>query len=535
MNRPPAHRSARLVRASLIVMTAFVGSKVVGLLRDRAIAYRFGASAELDAYLAAFRVPDLLFTLIAGGALISAFLPVFAGALAREDEDEAWTVASGVTNIVFVATAVLAALSAWAAPWLVGAVVAPSFSPEMRALTVDLMRVILLSTLVFAVSGIQMGILNAFQHFVLPAVAPIVYNLGILAGALWLAPRFGIHGLAYGVVAGALLHLVVKLPGLARYGFRYIPTLGLGHPEVRHVLRLMLPRVLALGTVQAVFVVNTRLASGLPGGSLAALNYAWVISQMPQTILGTAVATAAFPTLAELAALGRHRELRGTVAGALGVMIALSVPAAVGLALLGAPVIAVLLQTGRFDQAAADATLLALQLFALGLVGHVTLEIVARVFYAQKDTWTPLWMAVLALVVNVALAYALVGSLAQGGLALANSVAVTMEVLLGLWLLGRRLGGIDGRALAATTARAGVAAAAMAGAILGTLALVGRLAGAGGTTLAGGPFVDGLIRVAAGGAVGLAVYAGVALVVGLEEVRAVMRMVRGRVGGRGRV
>lgn len=523
---PRRPRSVHLIRSSVVVMAAFVVSKIVGLLRDRAIAHQFGATPELDAYVAAFKIPDLLFTLIAGGALISAFLPVFADALAHDEDDEAWTIASGVTSLIFTTTAVFAALAALAAPWLVAHVVAPGFPPAEQALTASLMRIILFSTLIFAVSGIQMGILNAFQHFLLPALAPIAYNLGILFGAIWLVPRFGIYGLAYGVVIGATLHLVIKIPGLIRYGFRYIPTFGLSHPGVHMVLWLMWPRMLALGTVQAVFIVNTRLASSLAGGSLSALNYAWLIAQMPQTILGTAVATVAFPTLAALAARGERDAMRSTAVTALRVMIVLSVPAAVGLALLGAPVIEMLLETGRFDQSAADATLLALQMFALGLVGQVTLEIVARLFYAQKNTLTPLYLATLAMVVNIALAYLLVIPMAQAGLALANSVAVTLEVLIGLWLLRRQLGGIGERELAGTLGRSGLAAAAMGVAIYVTLLLLPESIGGG----IGGSFVQGLIRAGIGGLVGGAVYLAAGLALGIDELRLGLGMVTRRLG-----
>ncbi len=522
---PPAprdRRAARVLRASLIVSGAFVLSKAVGLLRDRAIAHAFGASPELDAYVAAFRIPDLLFTLIAGGALISAFLPVFAEALARGDPDDAWTVASGVTNLVLAATAVAAGIAALAAPWLTAHVVAPGFAPDQQALTVDLMRIILVSTLVFALSGIQMGILNAFQHFWLPALAPIVYNVGILAGAVWLAPRFGIRGLAYGVVLGAVAHLVVKVPGLVRHGFRYRPTFARSHPAVRQVLQLMAPRIAALATVQAVFIVNTRLASSLPSGSLAALNFAWLISQMPQTILGTAVGTAAFPTLAELAARGDRDGLRATASGAVRAMIALSLPAAVAMAVLARPIVAVLLQTGRFDADAARATTLALQMFAAGLVGHVVLEIVARVFYARKDTLTPLYMAAGAMGLNIVLAYALVGPLAQGGLALANSVAVTVEVGLGLWLLRGPLAGVDGRRIGGTLARAAGAAAAMAFAMVATLEGLPSPAIA---RLGGGPLVDGLARAALAGLAGGAAYVLAAVPLGLVDTGMLRRWV----------
>lgn len=517
MTALPAERRVHLARSSMLVMGAFLVAKVIGLLRERAIAYQFGASLELDAYVAAFRIPDLLFTLIAGGAIISAFLPVFSAALTRGDREAAWVIAGGITNLAFLATLLLALLAALAAPWLVTTVLVPDFSPAQQALTASLMRIILLSTLIFSISGLQMGILNAFQHFLLPALAPIVYNLGIVFGALFLAPWWGIYGLAVGVLLGAVLHLVIKIPGLIRYGYRYVPTLGLADPGVQRVLWLVWPRMLALGTVQIVFIVNVRLASSLAGGSLSTLNYAWVIAQMPQTILGTAVATVAFPTLAELAARGQRDALRGTAVGALTILIALTVPAAVGLWVLAGPVINLLLVTGAFDEAAASATLLTLRMFALGLLGHVALEIVARLFYAQQDTLTPLGVAAAAMVVNVVLAVVLVVSLAQAGLALANSIAVSAEVLLGLWLLGRRLDGIGGRQLTVTLFRTGLAGLAMAIAMSVTAALLPGLTAA-------SPFWSGLVTVAVGGSVGLAVYLVAATALGVTELRDLARL-----------
>lgn len=530
-----AARRAHMARSSILVMGLFLASKVIGLLRERAIAHAFGAGGEIDAYVAAFRVPDLLFTLIAGGALISAFLPVFSEELAEDAPDSAWLLASRVTNLALLTTAVLGGLAAIAAPWLVAEVIAPAFSPAAQAITVDLMRILLVSTVIFAISGVQMGILNAFQHFLSPALAPIVYNLGILAGALVLAPRFGIRGLAWGAVIGALGHLGVKLPSLMRHGYRWLPGLGLGDPALHQVLRLMGPRVLSLATVQGVNILNTNLASALPAGSLAAFNYAWVLAQMPQTLLGTAIATVAFPTLAELAARKDREGLRETASGALAIMLSLSLPAAAALVLLGGPAISLLLQTGRFDQTAADATLLALRMFALGLVGHVAFELVARLFYAQKDTITVLYLASVALLVNLGLALALVGPLAQGGLALANSVAVSVEVLLGLWILQRRLGGLGLRRLGATLLRASLATVVMAIAIHFALIAAGSVLAGLGIATEGGLWI-GLLETLVGGLAGAMAFAVAAWRLRLEPalwtLAALSRAWRRRQGGR---
>lgn len=523
----------RIARASALIGVLFLAAKVVGLLRERAISHAFGLSAEYEAYVAAFRVPDLLFTLFAGGALVSAFLPVFSQALTDEDRDGAWRLASGVTNLVAVATA-LAAAGAFALAVPLTRWITPDVPLAQQLLTAHLMRIILASTLVFAVSGLQFGILNAFQHFLTPALATVAYNLGIIAGAVWLAPHFAvpIEGLAWGVVVGALGHLLIKVPALVQRGFRWHATFGLHDPRVRRVLSLLWPRMLSLGAVQAVFIANTRLASGAGVGALASLNYAWVISQMPQSILGTAVGTAAFPTLAELAARGRRAELRRTAADALAAMTILAVPAAVGLATLAGPAVQVLLQTGRFDADAAALTAAALRMFALGLVGHVTLEVAARLFYAQQDTRTPLYIAVGTMVANIALA-ALFTALATargwglaatvGGIALANSIAVSGEVAVALWLVRRRLDGIEGRRLGSILGRTMAAGAGMAAVIL----TVARALPAG---LAlgplDGPLGDGLLRLAIAGTAGGAVYVGLALAFGVVPRSAVAGVLR---------
>ena len=519
--RADAGAGRRIARASTLIEALFLAAKLVGLWRERVIGARFGISADYDAYVAAFRVPDLLFTLFAGGALVSAFLPVFAAALADDDRDGAWRLANGVTNLVVAATAVAAA-AAFVAAEPLARLLTPDVPAAQQLLTARLMRIVLASTLIFAVSGLQFGILNAFQHFLTPALATVVYNLGIIGGAVWLSPRLGIDGLAWGVVAGAALHLAVKLPPLWRRGWRWRPVLALGDARVRRVAALLWPRMLSLGAVQAVFVANTRLASAAGEGALSALNYGWIISQMPQSILGTAVGTAAFPTLAELAARGRRAELRRTAADTLAAMTAATVPAAVALTMLAGPTVQVLLQTGRFDAEAAALTAAALRMFALGLLGHVTLEVSARLYYAQQDTRTPLVIALGTMAVNIALAVGLTAAAAAAGLgrdaavagiALANSVAVSGEVVVALWWMRRRLGGIEGRQLATALARAAAAGAAMAAAMAAAGAALPATPID--VPVLRGPLGDGLVRLAVPGVAGALSYGAAALALGI--------------------
>src|SRR3989304_233049 len=271
-------------------MAGFVAANLVGLLRQIIINRTFGTSAELDAYFAAFRVPDLLFTVIAGGALGSAFIPMFTGFL-DESRERAWRLASAVVNNLLIALCVIAGLAALAAPVLVRTVLAPGFSPEYQLLTANLMRVMLISTVIFGVSGLLMGIHNAHHHFLSPAVAPIAYNVGIIGGAM----AGSVQGLAWGVVAGAALHLIIQLPALIKHKPIYTLTPDLKDAAVRQVGKLMLPRMFGLAVWQFNFWINTLIASTLPSGSLSALTIAFQIFTFPQAVIAQAIATAVFP------------------------------------------------------------------------------------------------------------------------------------------------------------------------------------------------------------------------------------------------
>ncbi len=454
-------RRMQLARAATIVMVAFIVSRALGLAREMIIGNQFGTSRELDAYLAAFRIPDLIFQVIAGGALGSAFIPTFTSYLAHGDEKQAWRLASSVLDIVAVVLTSCAILAAIFAPQLVAHVVVPGFTPEEQVLTVQLMRLMLISPIIFGISGIVMGILNSFQHFLLPALAPAIYNLSIIAGAMFLAPMMGIHGLAVGVVAGSVLHLLIQLPELLRKGLVYRPIIDITHPGVREVGRLMLPRMLGLATVQINFLVNTFLASGLTEGSLAALNYGWMLMLLPQGIFALAIATAAFPTLSELAAREEFGELRFTLSEALRLILYLTIPASVGLIVLREPLIQLLLQRGRFDPSSTQAVAWALQFYALGLFAHSALEIVTRAFYSLHDTRTPVLIGAGAMILNIILSLLLIRPLLHGGLALANSVATIIETSVLLVIIRGRLGGVDGQRLLRSVAKTSLAAFVM--------------------------------------------------------------------------
>ncbi len=509
----------RLARAATIVMLFFLASRILGLVRDIVISHQFGTSRALDAYFAAFNVPDFIFNVIAGGALGSAFIPTFAAALAVGDARRAWRLASAVINLVLILMTAIAAILAIFATPIVAATVARGFEPADQALTATLMRWMLITPIVFGVSGIVMGILNAHQHFVLPALAPALYNLAIIAGALFLAPTMGVYGLAASVVVGAFLHLAVQVPWLVRQlrtaGCEFqifnprsaIENLQL--PDVREVGRLMLPRTFGIAAVQINFLVNTILASALSAGRIAALSYAWRLMLLPVGIVGQSLATAIFPTFSEQNARNELDDFRSTFSTAFRVTLYLTIPATVGLFVLGGPLVALVFQRGEFDAQSTAETAWALQFYSVALFAHSGLEIVTRAFYAMHDTKTPVIVGVGAMALNIGLSVALIAPLAHGGLALANSIATILEMLLLLALLRGRMRGIDERRIALSIARVGVGALVM-GAALVAFANVFAARGA-------------VFVAVAGAMLGAAVYLGVTVALRSEEIVFVLR------------
>ncbi len=442
--------ASRIVRAAGIVMVATVIARLLGLGRQMIIGRLFGTTLAMDAFVAANRVPETLYLVVAGGALASAFIPVFTGLLTRGDRPGAWRLASQVGNLISLVVSLLSLLTVLLARPIVFHLLVPKMSFQGQLLTVELLQIMLISTVIFSVSGLLMGVLNAQQHFLLPALAPVLYNLGIIAGAVFLTPAMGIHGVAIGVVIGAALHLLVQLPGLRGQSARYTGGLGLDNPAVRQVARLMAPRVLGLAVTQVNFWVNTNLASAFGEGAVSALEYAMRVMMLPLGVVAQAVGIAAFPTFAELVAQGELETVRRTLASTLRGVLFLALPATVGLLVLRVPIIRLLFQRGEFTAESTTRVAWALAFFAVGLVGHAGLEIVVRAYYALHDTTTPVTVGSAAMALNVVLSIALsrafdtAGWMPHGGLALANSLATLIEVVALLWWLRGRLGGVEG-------------------------------------------------------------------------------------------
>ena len=459
----------QIARAAGTVMFAFAFGQVVGLIRRILVAQAFGAGAELDAFVAANRVSETLFNLVAGGALGSAFIPTFTGLLAKDDKKSAWRLASAVANWVALVLSLLAALAAVFAPQIVRHALAPGFSanPAQFALTVTLLRIQLFSAILFGLSGLVMGILNSHQVFLIPALTPSMYQIGMIFGVVALVPSMGIYGLAWGVVIGAFFHLVLQLPILFKQHGNYAFTLGIGDANVGEVIRLMGPRLLGVAVVQLNFWVNTWLASSMDDGSVAGIEYAFALMLMAQVAIAQSIATAAMPTFSAQYALGKLDEVRHSLAATIRGVLLLSVPAAVGLILLRVPLITLLYQRGEWTERSTQLVAWALLWYAVGLVGHSVMEILARAFYSLHDTKTPVIVGIIAMSLNVVFSIAFaalfrrIGWMPHGGLALANSLATALEMVGLLVLMRKRLGGIEGGNILRGLGKVAVAATGM--------------------------------------------------------------------------
>lgn len=456
-------------------MLAMIFGQLAGLARGMVVTNVFGASLELDSFYAANRVSETLFLLVAGGALGSAFIPTFTGLLARDQRDSAWRLASALANAVTLTLSLLALLLAFFAPQVVHYALAPGFSadPALFDLTVSLLRIQLISAVLFGIGGLIVGILNAHQVFLIPALTPAMYQLGIIFGAVFLAPSMRIYGLAWGVVIGAVLYLVIQLPSLAKLVARHpLPTfrfsLGLHDGNVRTVLLLMLPRLLGVAVVQLNFWVNTNLASRMEEGSVASLTLGFSLMLMAQAAIAQSVAIAAMPTFSAQHALGKVDEMRSSLAASLRGILMLALPASIGLMVLRDPLIAALYQRGEFDERDVQLVAWALLWYAAGLVGHSIMEVLTRAFYAQQDTKTPVLIGTVAMGLNVLFSilfsrwFAQIGWYPLGGLALANSLATALESTALFLFMRRRLNGIEGGSIADGAWRVGLAGLGMA-------------------------------------------------------------------------
>jgi putative peptidoglycan lipid II flippase len=449
-----------LARSAIIVGLAFVLSRILGLVREVVLANQFGTTSTMDAYVSAFRIPDLLFLVVIAGSFGAAFIPVFGEYLAKGDEERAWRLASAVltwAGIVVVALSLI--IFVFARPMM--RIVAPGFDDETTTLAVDLMRILLLSP-IFLGTGIAFkGILEAQHQFTWPAFAPLVYNIAIIAGAVWFAPEYGIEAVAWAVIIGAIGHMLIQLPSVLRSGLVFRPTLNRQVEGLAEVGRLLGPRIIGLAAFQVNFIAINAFASTLSSERVSALNYSWQLLMLPHGVLALSISTVIFPTLAELYSMGDDAGFRATLDRTLRPLLFLSIPAGAGLFLIREPIVRLIYQSGSFDATSTDLVAAPLAWFAIGLVGYALTEILTRVFYATRDTRTPVITGVLTVIANLLLCALLIGSLGHSGLALALSVTTGAEAII-LWLfLRQRAGGVVGPDFLPWLARVALATSGM--------------------------------------------------------------------------
>lgn len=497
-----------IARSTLIISVGWGVSIVIGLLRQSIIARQFGTSAFLDAFTAGNVIPELIYTILSGGALGFAFIPVYKERL--EKAGGASQLFSKVVNWIFLITLFFSAVAYLFAPFLVTSTwgVGALYPAEVQLLTIQLMRILLLSTIIFSISSILTSTLYAHEHFIIPALLPSLYSAGIIIGALVLAPRFGIFGIAWGAVLGSLFHLLIQIPGVMHYKVKWQFSLAFD-PYLRKVAILMLPRIIDLMMARAsINWLNATLSSRLGEGRLAALDFAFRLMNMPWTLIGTAIGIAVFPTMAALAAQKDVDAQRRAFSGSLRAILTLAIPAAAVLILFGEPIIRILFERGEFTAESTQLVYYALRFYSLALISQSMLEVVVRAFAAQQDTYTPLYISIFTTLVNIGLAIWLARPLDQGGIshggpALANGLAVLLEASIGMAILSIRWKGADLRHILLDLGKALLATGAMALVVFGLEKVL--------------PTSD-LIQLVVGGGIGLLIYLVLVYFLGIKEV-----------------
>lgn len=556
-------QKARIGRATMILSGAFIASRILGLLRTSMFAYVFGTGITSDAFLQAFLVPDLIFNIVAGGALSSAFIPVFTHYMIGErDEKTGWHVASSALNLAIAIMMVLALLAIIFAPWLV-----PLYNPGVPqaelGLIISLSRIMFLQSIVLGGGVIITAILNAKQNFLQPAIGTVLYNVGLILGlvpGIFIVSHIDIAHLTttqqvtnaflshqttavffatWGVVAGALLQVVVQIPAIIKVGMRYKFSFDYHHPGVIQIGRQMIPRVVNAAMLYVSTFVDRGLilvmVAPLPlldqNGHITQYYQALQLILLPLGIFGMAISTAAFPTLAENVTRGRFDRVRAIIQDTLRTILFMSIPSSVGLIVLGLPIIQVLLQHGAYSLESAESTAVPLAFFAIGLAGLASVEILTRSFYAMRDSRTPVIVSIAQFILKIALSILFLSiiflnqtsvttiSWGLGALALSTSLAGLLEALVLLWLLQQRIGQLELRALARFAGRVLLASLAMGVALLILRFILDHLLVTTnpGQTLGGFGTVIALIKLLLELGAGLFVYIRATRILGIEE------------------
>ena len=480
-----------VARNAGIISIAVMASRVLGLVRDQVFAALFGAGLQYDAFLTAFRIPNLLRDLFAEGALSAAFVTTFSQVLVTRGKKEAIHLSNRMATLTVIVITTISVVAWFEAPAIVR-VLAPGFFevPGKAELTIHLTRVMIPFLLLVALAAQAMGILNALDHFGIPAIASAFFNIGSILGGLLLGyvlgPSLGlspIAGMAYGTLLGGLLQFGVQWPSLLGAGFSYRPMFSFGDPGVRQILRLMGPAVIGTAAVQINVFVNTNFASAIidpatgtvANGPVSWLSYAFRFMQFPIGVFGVAIATASLPTLSKNMARNDHNEFRRTLTHALVLVFLLCVPSAAGLAVLGRPIVALIFEHGRFTAFDTVQTGNALAAYSIGLAGYAAVKVLSPAFYALGDARTPMLISLFSIAVNYVMNSLLVTRFGHVGLAVSTSTVALVNFILLMLFMRRKLGSLEGRQLAGSLLRICGATVPMAAVALLCSTLIAKL------------------------------------------------------------
>lgn len=512
-------RSLGRITGFLIIMSAL--SRVLGYVRQIVITTQYGQTFHTDAYNAAFLIPDFIYLILIGGAFSTAFIPVLSGYITKGREEDAWTVANTVLNLVVLSVFVGIGVSYFLAPWFVNNWLGVGYSEEAKALTVVLTRVMLIQSFFMCLSGISQGICHVFQQFSTPAIGSLLYNIAIILIGVWLTPTIGIHGFAIGVVVGSFLNFAVQLPTLKAVGFKYRPVIHIRHPGVYEFARLALPVVLGLSVIYLNNFVTQHLGSQLGEGAVTVLNNANRLIQLPIGIIAVSIATSYFPTLTVMVSRQDMQSFRDQLTRGINLNTFLLIPAAVGMMVVSEPLIRALFRQGLFTELNVQWTASVLVFYCIGVIGYSLQQLLNRGFYAIRDTKTAVAVNVIIILVNVVLSFVFVRTMAAQGLALAYSIAGLLSAVLLYLLLRAKVGPLGGRRIVLSFLKISFASGVMGAAVYASMTWME-------TWLDLNNKLHQLFELGAAIVIGVVVYGIIVVVLRLPEVQDVISRVKRR-------
>ncbi len=431
-----------IVSGAILIGITSLFSRLLGIYRDRLFSTTFGAGSGLDAYFAAFRIPDTIFNLIVVGAVSSAFIPLFTDFLVKKNPAGAFRLANNLINIMMLSLIAIAGIIFLIAPWLMP-LLGPGMDQVTRDLTLNLTRLMLLSPVFFGISNIASGILNSYKKFFVYSLTPIVYNLAIIAGTIWLVPYWGIYGVALGVIIGSLFHWLIQIPSIMKLGYRYRPLIDWKDKALRRVLKLIAPRTLGLAVYQINLFVSTSIATTVALGAVSIYNFANNLQSLPYSVIGISLSTTAFPILSAAASAQDRREYVSTLSRTIRQIIFLIVPASILMLLLRAQIVRIILGAGQFDWEATILTASALGYFVISLFAQSLVPLLAKAFYAIQNTVIPMIVSIVSMAINIGLAFWLTESMGVAGIALAFSISSFINMIILLLVLHIKMGGLE--------------------------------------------------------------------------------------------